>query len=51
MIARSLGFRRTAALFIITEIVLIIWIRDSLLLNILMLVHPIEAIKQWQMGR
>lgn len=51
MIARSLGFRRTAALFIITEIVLIVWIRDSLLLNILMLLFPIEAIKQWQMGR
>jgi hypothetical protein len=51
MIARALGFRRTAALFIITEIVLIVWIRDSLLLNILMLLFPIEAIKQWQIGR
>ncbi|MEZ4865167.1 MAG: DUF2585 family protein [Caldilineaceae bacterium] len=48
VLARHWGFRRTLALFIITEIVLTLWIRDSLLLNVLMLLYPIEAIRVWQ---
>ena len=48
-LARKLGFSRSAALFVATEIALILWIRDSLLLNIIMLIVPIDAIKNWQM--
>ena len=50
LLAYRLGARRTLALFVATEVVLILWIRDSLLLNVLMLVYPIDAIKAWQIG-
>jgi hypothetical protein len=50
VIASRLGWRRSIMLFAAAELVLLIWIRDSLLLEILMLVHPIEVIKVWQMG-
>ena len=48
LVARRLGVRRAVIVFLLIELVLIFWIRDSLLLQILMLVHPIEAIKVWQ---
>ncbi len=51
MLARRLGFRRSLAVFVATEIILILWIRDSLILNVVMLLFPIEAIKKWQMGQ
>ena len=49
-LARRLGFRGSLALFVVTEVVLLIWIRDSLLLNVVMLIHPIDAIKTWQLS-
>jgi uncharacterized membrane protein YjdF len=51
MLARQLGFRRSLALFVVTELVLLLWIKDSLILNVIMLLYPIEAIKTWQVGR
>ena len=48
MLARWLGFRRTLALFVASEVVLALWIRDGFLLNILMLVYPVDAIAEWQ---
>lgn len=49
-IAQRLGLRRSLLAFAVTELVLLIWIRDSLLLEILMLIHPIDWLKAWQMG-
>ena len=49
-IASKLPWRVSVILFVVTELVLLMWVRDSLLLNILQLVYPIEAVKTWQMG-
>lgn len=49
-IARKIAVWQSFALFALTEIVLMLWIHDSLLVNILMLIYPIEAVKNWQMG-
>lgn len=49
-LAYYLGFRRSLILFIVVEIALTLWIRDSLILSVVMLIYPIEAIKAWQLG-
>ncbi len=51
MLARYLGFGRSLALFVAVEVVLLFWIRDSLVLNVLMLIYPVESIEQWQASR
>ena len=50
-LCRYLGWRRSIVLFIVSELILLVWIRDNLTINILMLTCPIEAIKSWQMAR
>jgi hypothetical protein len=50
LIAYKIRFWRSLVLFAVTEIILILCIRDSLLINILMLFYPIEAVKAWQGG-
>lgn len=49
-IAYKLRFWKSLALFIATEVILILTIRDSLIINIIMLIWPIEALKNWQVG-
>lgn len=56
ILACSLGFalalkleaRYSIALFVLTEVVMTLAIRDCLLLNIVMLLCPIDAIRDWQ---
>jgi hypothetical protein len=50
VLARYLGVVRSLALFVAVEVVLLFWIRDSLILNVVMLIYPVEWIKQWQAG-
>lgn len=50
LLARRLGFGRALLVFGLIELVLLIWIRDSLLLEVLMLLHPVEFVKAWQVG-
>ena len=49
-LARRLGVWWSAALVVAIELGLLLWIRDGLLLNIIMLVHPIDAVRAWQAG-
>lgn len=50
LIAGRLPAWVTVFLLIATEMILLALIRDNLILNIIMLIHPVEWIKQWQMG-
>lgn len=51
LVARQLGVKRAVIVFLVLEVILSVWIHDSLLLQILMLIHPVETIKHWQMCR
>ncbi|MFV0388555.1 MAG: DUF2585 family protein [Pyrinomonadaceae bacterium] len=47
--AYKLGTLRSVAVFFAIELILILTIHDSLLINIMMLIYPFESIRQWQM--
>jgi hypothetical protein len=49
-VAAKLGMWRSLIFFFAVELILLFWIRDSFLLNIVMLIVPIDSIKSWQAG-
>ena len=58
ILACALGFlltwrlptRVTIVAVVVVEVLLAVWIRDNLTLNVLMLVHPVQAVRAWQEG-
>jgi hypothetical protein len=49
-IASRLPVRASVALVVSLEVFVAVMIRDNLTLNIVMLLYPIDAIRQWQSG-
>lgn len=47
-LASRLGPWKSLALFLAVELLLLAWIRDSLLLNTVMLLYPLDAVRAWQ---
>lgn len=47
IVSRLRGWQ-AVLLFLAVEAVLLLTVRDSLLVNLLMLIHPVQALKDWQ---
>ena len=48
-IAYRLPWKWTLALCVVIEVIMLLLYRDNLTLNVLMLLHPVEDIRSWQM--
>lgn len=48
LFAWRMPVRVSVAAVLVMEIGCLLWVRDNLTLNVIMLIHPIEALKAWQ---
>lgn len=48
-VAERVSWKKSVTLFLLIEFILLVTIRDSLLLNVIMLLWPLEFLKQWQL--
>ena len=49
-IASHISRRANVITIVATEVILLLWIRDNITLNVLMLLYPIPVIRAWQLG-
>ena len=47
---RAVDWKISVGVFIAVEVALLLTIRDSLLVNVIMLISPVDAIRDWQMA-
>jgi len=50
LLAMHLGLWKSILLIAVFEIGCLLWVRDNLTLNVIMLLYPIDAIRTWQVG-
>jgi hypothetical protein len=49
-LARGIGWSLSVIFFLVIEVAMLFWIRDNLVLNILMLCLPVDSVREWQLG-